>query len=325
MQFRSKDSLSFSSVHFHHQGWGSHQGFIRCLTRAPSELAHLWRNYLLLPSFGHKVGSDYLRPHQLQPTRLLCPWDIPGKNTGAGCHSLLQGIFPTQELNPHLLYWHADCAPMSPREAPRTNHGFCLKALSSVSMITKSITNLWRPRPRLSTVSLPASSKGTGENLQTKDHSEPRLVKVETRKPAGPTQHFSLCLSNPESYLYPLLLSASFLALLWGDQLLLIIGSNANSSLTAVSPFRSAGHHQRSRSLCCLLSEDSKTLLIYRGLILSGSGVLAVVGSLGSETQTHTLQSVTLHTPLQAHRLASCPVTHWHSPPKRGFQSRFIE
>ena len=35
-------------------------------------------------------------PHGLQPTRLLCPWDSPGKNTGVGCHSLLQEIFPSQ-------------------------------------------------------------------------------------------------------------------------------------------------------------------------------------------------------------------------------------
>jgi len=30
-----------------------------------------------------------LRPHGLQPTRLLCPWDFPGKSTGVGCHRLL--------------------------------------------------------------------------------------------------------------------------------------------------------------------------------------------------------------------------------------------
>ena len=35
--------------------------------------------------------------------RLLCPRDSPGKNTGVGCHSLLQGIFPTQGLNLGLL------------------------------------------------------------------------------------------------------------------------------------------------------------------------------------------------------------------------------
>ena len=39
----------------------------------------------------------------LQPSRLLCPLDSPGKNTGVGSHSLLQSIFLTQGLNPHVL------------------------------------------------------------------------------------------------------------------------------------------------------------------------------------------------------------------------------
>ena len=34
-----------------------------------------------------------------------CPWDFPGKNTGVGCHFLLQEIFPTQGLNPGLLHF----------------------------------------------------------------------------------------------------------------------------------------------------------------------------------------------------------------------------
>ena len=54
--------------------------------------------------------SDSLRPHGLAPAWLLCPCDFPGKNTGVGCHFLLQGIFPTQELNLSLLHllclWH---------------------------------------------------------------------------------------------------------------------------------------------------------------------------------------------------------------------------
>ena len=36
------------------------------------------------------VVSDSVRPHRRQPTRLLHPWDSPGKNTGVGCHFLLQ-------------------------------------------------------------------------------------------------------------------------------------------------------------------------------------------------------------------------------------------
>ena len=34
--------------------------------------------------------SDSLRPHGLKPTRLVRPWDFPGKSAGVGCHSLLQ-------------------------------------------------------------------------------------------------------------------------------------------------------------------------------------------------------------------------------------------
>ena len=38
------------------------------------------------------VVSDFVRPQRRQLTRLPCPWDSPGKNTGVGCHFLLQGM-----------------------------------------------------------------------------------------------------------------------------------------------------------------------------------------------------------------------------------------
>ena len=41
----------------------------------------------------------------------------PGKNAGVGRHSLLQGIFGTQELNPHLLLWKVDSLPLTHRGA----------------------------------------------------------------------------------------------------------------------------------------------------------------------------------------------------------------
>ena len=53
---------------------------------------------------SYSVVSDSLQPHGLQPARLLCPWDFPHKNTGVSCHFLLQGIFPNQGSNPHLLH-----------------------------------------------------------------------------------------------------------------------------------------------------------------------------------------------------------------------------
>ena len=54
-----------------------------------------------------------LWPHGLQPTRLFCPWSFLGKNTGVGCHFLLQGILTTQRSDPHLLHRQADSLPLS--------------------------------------------------------------------------------------------------------------------------------------------------------------------------------------------------------------------
>ena len=50
------------------------------------------------------IESESLWAYVLKPIRLLCPWDSPGKNTGVGCHALLQGIFPTQGLNLRFLH-----------------------------------------------------------------------------------------------------------------------------------------------------------------------------------------------------------------------------
>ena len=68
---------------------------------------------------SHSVVSNTLWPHGLWPARLLCPWDSPGKNIGVGRHCLLQGIFPTQGSNPHLLHWQADSLLLSHLGSPR--------------------------------------------------------------------------------------------------------------------------------------------------------------------------------------------------------------
>ena len=60
-------------------------------------------------------------PILCNPARLLCPWESPGKNTGVGCHFLLQGIFPTQGLNPgllHVLHGHLGSLPLVPLGKP---------------------------------------------------------------------------------------------------------------------------------------------------------------------------------------------------------------
>ena len=55
-----------------------------------------------------KLCMTLLRPHWLEPTRLLCSWYFPGKNIRVDCHFLFQGIFPTQGSNLHLLHWQVD-------------------------------------------------------------------------------------------------------------------------------------------------------------------------------------------------------------------------
>ena len=69
------------------------------------------------------------RPHGLYPDRLLYPWEFPGKNPGLGCHFLLQGIFPTQGLNPHLLHWQVGSLPLSHPGGPETR---CINKCRSV-------------------------------------------------------------------------------------------------------------------------------------------------------------------------------------------------
>ena len=84
--------------------------------------------------------SNSLWPYVLWPTGLLCPGDSPGKNTGVGCHFLLQGIFPTQESNPGILHCRQILYQLS----------YWVKVLSHLVMFatpwTVPHTRLLRPR-----------------------------------------------------------------------------------------------------------------------------------------------------------------------------------
>ena len=78
-----------------------------------------WRNFTdISRSIVQSCLTLWL--HGLQSARLLCAWDSPGKNTGVGCRFLLQGIFLTQWLNPHLLHWQADSFTTEPSGEPFT-------------------------------------------------------------------------------------------------------------------------------------------------------------------------------------------------------------
>ena len=69
------------------------------------------------------VMPNSLQPRGLYPTRLLCPWDFSGKNAGVGCHFLLQGIFPNQGSNLHLLHWQVDSLLLSRLRSPSKVEG----------------------------------------------------------------------------------------------------------------------------------------------------------------------------------------------------------
>ena len=80
------------------------------------------------------VMSDSLWPHGLQPERLLCPPNFPGKNTGVGGHFLLQGIFSTQGSNScllHVLHWQVGSLPADP---PVKTYDVCVLAQLCLSL-----------------------------------------------------------------------------------------------------------------------------------------------------------------------------------------------
>ena len=79
----------------------------------------------------------------MEPARLLCPWGFPGENTGVGCHFPLQGIFPTQWLNPSLLHWQVDSLPLSHRGSPTerisyTKNRLAIRAATPMAAIPTS-------------------------------------------------------------------------------------------------------------------------------------------------------------------------------------------
>ena len=81
-------------------------------------------------------------PKIWKPTRFLCPWDSQGKNTGVGCHAILQGIFPTQGSNPGLLHCRWILYHLSHPENPSL---ICLLIISSIS--ASSYCGILPPQP----------------------------------------------------------------------------------------------------------------------------------------------------------------------------------
>ena len=82
------------------------------------------------------VMSNSFWPHGLLPARLPFPMGFPGKNTGVGCHFLLQENFLTQGSNPHplhLLHWQTDSSLMHRVHQARNPKMKCLQILMCAS------------------------------------------------------------------------------------------------------------------------------------------------------------------------------------------------
>ena len=89
------------------------------------------------------VVFDSLPSCGQQPTRLLCPWGSLAKNTGVGCHALLQGIFLTQGSNPYLLCllpWPVGSLALAPPGKPLYQLMYTLNSLSVSSQQKLKIT-----------------------------------------------------------------------------------------------------------------------------------------------------------------------------------------
>ena len=71
-------------------------------------VVELFIGYALYTCSVAQLCPALCNPMDCTLPELLCPWSFPGKNTGVGCHLLLQGIFLTQGSNSHPLRWQAD-------------------------------------------------------------------------------------------------------------------------------------------------------------------------------------------------------------------------
>ena len=99
------------------------------------------------------VVSDSVRPHGLQLTRLLCPWNSPGKNTGVGSHPFHQGTLPNPGIKSGSPALRAVSLPSEPLGKPQSlgcllwGHPTRLKTCPLPTLLARSRVKAWRLRP----------------------------------------------------------------------------------------------------------------------------------------------------------------------------------
>ena len=85
----------------------THPTALLCTPRSALSHHPLFLSWCVCVCWVTSVMSNSLRPYGLQPAKLLCPWDSPGKNTRVGCHALLQGDIPDPGIEPMSLMFPA--------------------------------------------------------------------------------------------------------------------------------------------------------------------------------------------------------------------------
>ena len=144
--------------------------------------------------------SDSVQPHRWQPIRLPCPWDSPGKNTGVGCHFLLQWhesekwkwsrSVVSDSVKPHR--WQPIRLPC-PWDSPGKNTGVGCHCLLRILLITPS-------KNQFSLILIVTKVKDNSEKMQVKcssklsRSSETRTVYCHCQKDPKGKQHLIQCI-----------------------------------------------------------------------------------------------------------------------------------
>ena len=95
------------------------------------------------------------------PTRLLCPWNSPGQNTGAGSHFLPEGIFPTQGSNPGLhqrkqIFYHLSHQRSPVTQVAKKKKGTVHNCLLFLSTCLFAVSLCCSFQQKVGSISLPA-------------------------------------------------------------------------------------------------------------------------------------------------------------------------
>ena len=104
--------------------------------------------------------SDSVRPHRRQPTRLPHPWDSPGKNTGVGCHFLLQCMKGKRESE----VGQSCPTPSDPMDCGPP--GFCVHGIFQARVLERGA------------IALSGNNPGWG-TVRSRNHSSPCFVPSE--------------------------------------------------------------------------------------------------------------------------------------------------